>query len=194
MAAVSRSATRLRIGVMVAILSGVILTTFPKLAASEISWRGIFAAVAAGICFACYLISMQLSFRKLHPVPVSIIQFVTIFVLTSLSLIFFAQRLGLDVLTERLGLIGGGVVLGTLTLAGYLLNNYGVRYLGAARASIIASTGPVLTALFAFVILPDDPSNALQRIQWFGILIVTLGVLALSFEKLLGQRRSKPVG
>lgn len=188
--------TRLRIGVMVAILSGVILTTFPRLAASEtISWQGIFAAAAAGICFACYLISMQLSFRNLHPVPVSIIQFVTIFVLTSLSLIFFAQRLGLDVRPEgRLGLIGGGVVLGTLTLAGYLLNNYGVRYLGAARASIVASTGPVLTALLAFVILPDDPQNALQRIQWFGILIVTLGVLALSFEKLLGQRRSKPVG
>ncbi|MBD2091572.1 EamA family transporter [Microcoleus sp. FACHB-1515] len=188
--------TRLRIAVMVAILSGVILTAFPKLAASEsISWLGIFAAVAAGISFACYLIAMQLSFRKLHPVPVSIIQFTTIFVLTSLSLIFFPTRLGLDVLPEgRLGLIGGGVVLGTLTLAGYLLNNYGVRYLGAARASIIASSGPVLTALLAFVILPGDPSNALQRIQWLGILIVTLGVLALSFEKLLMQRRAKPVG
>lgn len=188
--------SRLRLMVMMAILSGVILTTFPKLASSEnISWLGIFAAVAAGISFACYLISMQLSFRKLHPVPVSLIQFVTIFVLTSLSLIFFPTRLGLDVLPEgRLGLIGSGVVLGTLTLAGYLLNNYGVRYLGAARASIIASTGPVLTALLAFVILPNDPSNALQRIQWFGILIVTLGVLALSFEKLLGQRRSKPAG
>ncbi|NEQ25332.1 MAG: EamA family transporter, partial [Microcoleus sp. SIO2G3] len=93
-----------------------------------------------------------------------------------------------------LGLVGGGIVLGALTLAGYLLNNFGVRYLGAARASIIASSGPVLTALLAFVILPGDPSNALQGIQWLGISIVTIGVLGLSFEKLWMQRQAKPVG
>ena len=187
--------SRLRILVMVTILSGVILTAFPKLlATANVSWFGIIAAAIAGIAFACYLISMQIGFRKkLHPVPVSLIQFATIFVLTSLSLIFLPTRLGLNVFPEgRLGLVVGGIVLGTLTLAGYLLNNFGVRFMGAAQASIVAASGPVLTALLAFFILPGNGHTALHGIQWIGILIVTLGVLALSFEKLLMQRPPRP--
>jgi drug/metabolite transporter (DMT)-like permease len=189
--------SRLRILVMVTILSGVILTAFPKLlATANISWSGIIAATIAGISFACYLISMQIGFRKkLHPVPVSLIQFATIFVLTSLSLIFLPARLGLNVYPEgRLGLVVSGIVLGTLTLAGYLLNNFGVRFMGAAQASIVAASGPVLTALLAFFILPGDGRTALEGIQWVGILIVTLGVLALSFEKLMMLRQPKPAG
>jgi drug/metabolite transporter (DMT)-like permease len=85
-------------------------------------------------------------------------------------------------------------VLGTLTLAGYLLNNFGVRFMGAAQASIVAASGPVLTALLAFFILPGDGHTALEGIQWVGILIVTLGVLALSFEKLMMLRQPKPAG
>jgi drug/metabolite transporter (DMT)-like permease len=89
---------------------------------------------------------------------------------------------------RRFGLIIGGVVLGILTLVGYLLNNFGVRFLGAARASIVASSGPVLTAVLAFVIIPSA-QNALQPISITGILLVTLGVFALSFERLLVQNK-----
>jgi drug/metabolite transporter (DMT)-like permease len=81
--------------------------------------------------------------------------------------------------------------LGVLTLAGYLLNNFGVRFLGAARASIIASSGPVLTAVLAFLIIPSA-QNALQPISILGIVLVTLGVFALSFERLLVQNKAQP--
>ena len=181
---------RFRVVVMATILTGVILTALPKIfTTASLTGGGIVAAILSGVFFACYLISMQISFRKLHPVPVSLIQFASIFVLTSLSLIV----LGIEVTpSDRGGLFMGGIVLGVLTLVGYLLNNFGVRLMGAARASIIAASGPVLTALLAFFLIPGK-LTILEPIQLFGILVVTLGVTALSFERILiqNQREAK---
>jgi drug/metabolite transporter (DMT)-like permease len=176
--------TRLRIGVMTTILFGVVLTAFPSLtAAATISWQGIITAVTSGIAFAFYLIFMQSSFRKLHPVPVSVIQFSTIFCAAGLCLLL---PLGPKVLPNGAGgLFAGILVLSTLTLSGYLLNNFGVRFMGAAQASILASSGPVITALLSWLII----GAPLKQVQGFGILIVTLGVIALGVEKMLAQRR-----
>ena len=181
---------RFRVIVMATILTGVILTALPKISTTtSLTGGGVVAAILSGVFFACYLISMQISFRKLHPVPVSLIQFASIFVLTSISLIV----LGIEVTpSDRGGLFLGGLVLGVLTLAGYLLNNFGVRLMGAARASIIAASGPVLTALLAFFLIPGR-LTILHPIQLLGILVVTLGVTALSFERILiqNQREAK---
>ena len=180
--------TRLRLAVMMMILVGVIMAALPNLAkTSLVTSGGVFAAILAGIAFAFYLIFMQLGFRKLHPVPVSLVQFVTILFLSSLSLTLPLQ-LGVVVLPEkRLGFFIGGLVLGALTLVGYLSNNFGVRYLGAARSSIIASSGPVITAVLAAIIIHSQ----LQQVQVWGILLVTIGVTALSFERM---RLVKPTG
>ena len=173
--------TRLRLAVMVTILVGVIMAALPNLAkSSAVSSGGVVAASLAGIAFAFYLIFMQLGFRKLHPIPVSVVQFVTILFLSSLSLALPLQ-LGVAVLPEkRLGFFVGGVILGALTLVGYLTNNFGVRQLGAARSSIVASSGPVITAVLAAIIIHSQ----LQQVQVFGILLVTIGVTALSFERM----------
>lgn len=173
-----------RLIVMASILCGVVLTAFPSLATTaKISWLGIATAVTSGIAFAFYLIFMQSSFRKLHPVPVSVIQFFTIFCATSLCLLL---PLGPKVLPGGgAGLLAGVLLLSTLTLSGYLLNNFGVRFMGAAQASILASSGPVITALLSWVVL----GAPLKQIQGWGILIVTLGVIALGIEKMLVQRR-----
>lgn len=179
---------RFRLIVMVVILSGVILTALPKISeTASFSAAGVGAAIAAVIFFACYLVSMQISFRKLHPVPVSLIQFVTMFILTSVSLIV----MGIEVTpTNRTGLFVSGIILGVLTLIGYLLNNFGVRFMGAARASIIAASGPVLTAFLAFFIIPGE-LTVLHFVQLVGILTVTLGVTALSFERIVIQNRKE---
>ncbi len=171
----------LRLGVMLVILLGVILTAVPNLmTTSAVSGGGVLIAVLSGVAFAFYLIFMQLGFKKLHPVPVSIVQFVTILFLASLSLSLPLQ-LGVSILPEnRMGFIGGGLGLGALTLIGYLANNFGVRYLGAARSSILASSGPVLTAIMAAIIL----QSKIQQIQVVGILLVTIGVTGLSFERM----------
>lgn len=190
--------TSLRAVVMFAITIGVVLTALPRISADlagvggAVSPWGILAALLSSGTFALYLISMQLSFRKLHPVPVSLCQFTTIFVLTSVILIvgsFFGLQTAEP--SSYGGLYLGGVLLGGLTLLGYLFNNYGVRFMGAAQASIVASSGPVLTAIMAYLITPGEKSM-LQFIQWIGVTLVTLGVLALSLERLNLQAKPKP--
>jgi drug/metabolite transporter (DMT)-like permease len=180
--------TPLRWVVLFGILSGVVLTALPRLTqATNVSTNGIFFAILSGIFFALYLITMQISFgKKLHPVPDSVVQFFTIFVLANIMLLV----MGVEEPPDHLpGLLLGGLVLGTLTLLGYLLNNLGVRLLGAARASIISASGPVLTALLAYLITPSDRTQ-LQPVQWIGILVVTLGVLGLSFERMRIQNKT----
>lgn len=175
--------TPLRWIVMFVISFGVVLTALPKIDPNKLtSATGIFIAVGSGVFFALYLIFMQLGFKKLHPVPVSLVQFATIFLFSSVTLLAFGPNLKVAVLPEhRLGILLGGLVLGVLTLIGYLANNFGVRFMGAARASIIASSGPVMTALLAFWII----RSPLQPIQVWGIVLVTLGVSALSFERMV---------
>ncbi|MBF2078656.1 MAG: EamA family transporter [Synechococcales cyanobacterium T60_A2020_003] len=175
--------------VMVAIALGVVLTSLPALSATgRVEIWGIVAAVVSGVTFAFYVISMQISSRKLHPVPVSVIQFSTIFLLTSLSLIFLPNT-GVDIPADgRIGFLIGGVTLGTLTLVGYLMNNFGIRLLGASRASIFSSSGPVMTALLDFLIT----QTALKGVQVLGIVVVTTGLIALSFEKMFTRSPANP--
>ncbi|MGI0487328.1 DMT family transporter [Pantanalinema rosaneae CENA516] len=182
--------TSLRWIVMVVISCGVVLTALPRIDPSKLtSAGGVLIAVASGVAFAFYLIFMQLGFKKLHPVPVSLVQFSTIFLLSSITLLTVGPSLGAKV-AQPIGFLTGGVVLGVLTLIGYLANNFGVRFMGAARASIIASSGPVMTALLAFWII----RSPLQPVQWLGIALVTLGVSALSFERMVTPAQApKPV-
>jgi drug/metabolite transporter (DMT)-like permease len=184
--------TRFRAGVMLVILLGVVLTAYLKLdtAADAVSregiTKGIVMAVLSGVAFAIYLVTMQISFRKLHPVPVSLIQFASMFVFSSLGLIL----LGIKATPNNwIGFMVGGAILGILTLAGYFLNNLGVRYMGAARASILAASSPALTALLAFLVIPGSLTK-LYAIQIVGILIVTLGVTALAVERMLIQNKA----
>ena len=172
--------TPLRWVVMGVISLGVILAALPSIEKTGIaSGSGVAIATAAGFAFACYLIFMQLGFKaKLHPIPVSLVQFFTIFVLSS-TILILPLNLGVRV-AQPIGFVVGGIILGVLTLVGYLSNNFGVRFMGAAQASIVASSGPVVTALLAFLII-QTPLNFWQIV---GILLVTGGVTALSFERM----------
>ncbi|TVP68191.1 MAG: DMT family transporter [Leptolyngbya sp. LCM1.Bin17] len=185
--------TPLRLVVMFAISMGIVFTALPRiysdLSGASISLWGIGSALLASVAFALFLVSMQLCFRRFHPVPVSLTQFCTIFALTSVILIV-GSLVGLDVgePSSRLGLYGGAGLLGLLTLLGYLFNNYGVKLMGAAQASIVAASGPVVTAILAYIIVPGEKSSLLF-IQWMGVILVTLGVICLSLERLSTQRR-----
>jgi drug/metabolite transporter (DMT)-like permease len=165
----------LRIGMCLVILLGVMLTAIPSLITG-----GVWLAVSAGAAFAFYLIFMQLGFKKLHPVPVSMVQFITALFLASFSLALPLQ-LGVSVPPEsRMGFLNGGLLLGGLTIVGYLANNFGVQYFGAARSSVLAATGPVLTMIVAALLLQDS----IQQSQVMGVLGVTVGAIALSFERM----------
>jgi drug/metabolite transporter (DMT)-like permease len=186
--------TPLRLVVMFAISMGIVFTALPRiymdLNAGNVSLWGVGAAILSSAAFALFLVAMQLSFRRLHPVPVSLLQFSTIFILTSLILIvgsFVGLNPGMP--SSTTGLYLGGFMLGLLTLMGYLFNNYGVKLMGAAQASIVASSGPVMTAILAYIVTPGEKS-ALSFIQWMGVVLVTLGVISLSLEKMARQNRS----
>jgi drug/metabolite transporter (DMT)-like permease len=185
--------TPLRLVVMFAITMGIVFTALPRiytdLSGNGVSLWGVGAALLASVAFSLFLVAMQLCFKRLHPVSVSLLQFSTIFILTSLILIV-GSFLGLDPgePTRSLSLYVGAGLLGLLTLLGYLFNNYGVKLLGASQASIVAASGPVVTAILAYIITPGEKS-ALLFIQWMGVVLVTLGVISLSLERLASQRR-----
>lgn len=185
---------RPRVIALLLILVGIIFTLFS--APGLLSSQGLVAALVSGATLALYLVSMMLiNRRKLNPVPISLIQNATMFVLSSAFLIGGGTEMAP---TNWTGLIIGGLILGGLTIISYALNDFGSRMLGAARATIIASSIPMLTALLAFVILPA--ANSLSLGQIVGIFVVTLGTVTLGFERVLNQykntmrRSNRPTG
>jgi drug/metabolite transporter (DMT)-like permease len=176
---------------IVGITAGLILAGWPSFAAPAPGGGnvgvGVTAAVASGITFAGYVLLTQMAAGKLHPIPFSLINFAAIFVFSSLSLWVplsenFAPKIDQNVWP---GLIVGGVVLGVLTLFSYLLNNFAIRFAGAALASVIGTLGPAMTALFGFIIINEK----LQPVEILGMAVVTLSVAAMSLERIMAPQK-----
>ncbi|MEY3869408.1 MAG: hypothetical protein RLZZ338_3299 [Cyanobacteriota bacterium] len=181
-----------RLLAMGGIVLGLLVAGSPALAKGVGSFGdpglGITAALGSGITFAGYVLLTQMAAGKLHPVPFSLVNFAAIFVFTALSLWVplpaqLAPKIDPNVWT---GLIIGGVILGVLTLFSYLLNNFAIRFAGAALASVIGTLGPALTGLFGLFLIGEN----LQPIQWLGMGGVTLSVAAMSLERMLAPKKT----
>jgi drug/metabolite transporter (DMT)-like permease len=133
---------------------------------------------------------------KLHPIPFSLVNFCAIFVFSAISLILLPIIINWGLLPSgfsvsyvppeiRFGLIVGGIVLGVLTLFSYLLNNFAIRFAGAALASVIGTLGPALTAVFAWIVIGET----LGTIAIIGLLVVTLSVVAISLERMFAPKK-----
>lgn len=148
---------------------------------------GVVAALGAGIMFAGYVLLTQMAAGKLHPIPFSLVNFAAIFVFSALSLwVPLSENLAPQIDQNVWpGLIMGGVVLGVLTLFSYLLNNFAIRYAGAALASVIGTLGPAMTALFGFLIINEK----LQPVAILGMAVVTLSVAAMSVERMMAPQK-----
>ncbi|MEO1433513.1 MAG: EamA family transporter [Cyanobacteria bacterium J06633_8] len=151
---------------------------------------GSITGILAGISFGFYVILTRICASRLHPVSFTLINFATMLFLCFISLCFITILLplpsgwSLDIKsTNFLELILSTFILGVLTLCGYLLNNFGIRKLGATRAGLISSTVPVLTVIFAGIIIQES----LPFIQIIGVLLVTFGAAAFSIEKIQQQ-------
>ncbi len=176
---------------MFGITAGLILAGLPSFAAPAPDGGnvgvGVAAALAAGIMFAGYVLLTQMAAGKLHPIPFSLVNFAAIFVFSALSLWVplsenLAPKIDQDVWP---GLIVGGVILGVLTLFSYLLNNFAIRFAGAALASVIGTLGPALTGLFGFIIINEK----LQPVTILGMAVVTLSVAAMSVERMVAPQK-----
>ena len=137
---------------------------------------GITMGIASGIAYALYTVFAQKSFEKLHPVPFTWLSFTTTLVLSAACLLLW-NNVHLAQL-PWLALWIGGLLSAIVTFAGHLLNNFGIRLIGATSASMVAASNPALTVLLAWVTIQE----ALNGLQIVGVAIVTLSVALLSRE------------
>ena len=170
------------------ICSGVALTTLSR--GSDLSLNpgtsptpGILCALLAGLSFGLYGIFSEIALQSqaFHPVPFSFLTFVIVSLASSLSLTVLpsinvepASWHPLLILT---------LVSALVTVVAYVLNNFGVRYIGASLTALISGSTPALTALLAWLTLQE----ALQLQQILGVGIVTIGVATLSLKGIGNQ-------
>ena len=149
---------------------------------------GIISGIMSGIAFAIYVIFTRLCAPKLHPVSFALINFATMLLLSFICLLVpLPSDWSLAIRSSNLlEVILSAFMLGVLTLCGYLFNNFGIRKLGGPRSAIIGAVVPILTVIFAGLMIQEK----LDLIQILGVLLVTGGAVALSFEKVQTQSQS----
>ncbi|MEO1637529.1 MAG: DMT family transporter, partial [Cyanobacteria bacterium J06631_9] len=118
----------------------------------------------------------QKSRRTLHPVPFSLVTFVVVALLGSLSLLFMPPVSVSAQAWQPILLVT--LFSAVITVTAYVLNNSGIRLIGASLTALISASTPALTALFAWLALQET----LQLQQILGIALVTIGVATLSMK------------
>ncbi|MBW4613451.1 MAG: EamA family transporter [Desmonostoc vinosum HA7617-LM4] len=150
---------------------------------------GSTAAMISGVAFACYIILTRLCANKIHPVSFTLINFATMLAVSFVCLMLpLPGEWNLLVSPSKfLELVLSAFILGVLTLSSHIFNNFGVRKLGASKSAMIVDGSiPVLTVIFAGLIIQEN----LDIPQIIGVLLVTFGAFAFSFEKIRNQVKS----
>ncbi|MEA5451143.1 DMT family transporter [Leptolyngbya sp. CCNP1308] len=164
-----------RWAILALILLGSALT-IPMTGAAIASWVGVVFGLASGIVYAFYTVAAQKAFETFHPVPFTGISFAVTLVLSAVSLLLWPGDLA-GLLWPALWV--GGLLSAIATLTGHVLNNLGIRVVGATAASMLGAANPALTAVLAWGVLQEQ----LSPVQWLGVLLVTVSVGLLSLTK-----------
>lgn len=164
-----------RWAILALILLGSALT-IPMTGAAIASWVGVVFGLASGVVYAFYTVAAQKAFETFHPVPFTGISFAVTLVLSAVSLLLWPGDLA-GLLWPALWV--GGLLSAIATLTGHVLNNLGIRSVGATAASMLGAANPALTAVLAWGILQEQ----LSLVQGLGVLLVTVSVGLLSFTK-----------
>ncbi|MFQ4146317.1 DMT family transporter [Chlorogloeopsis sp. ULAP02] len=154
---------------------------------TDVAGGGIIA-IASGVAFAIYVILTRICAAKIHPVTFTLINFATMLLLSFVSLILtLPTDWSLQLQSNNfIELILSAFILGVFTLCGYLFNNVGIRKVGASRSSLLGATVPALTTIFAALIIQET----LQLVQVLGVVFVTCGVAAFSYEKMRNNTKT----
>ncbi|WOD37823.1 DMT family transporter [Nodosilinea sp. E11] len=164
-----------RWGILALILVGSALT-IPMTGAAIESWVGVTFGLASGVVYAFYTVAAQKAFETFHPVPFTGISFAVTLVLSAVSLLLWPGDLN-GLLWPALWV--GGLLSAIATLTGHVLNNLGIRVVGATAASMLGAANPALTAVLAWGVLQEE----LSLVQGLGVLLVTVSVGLLSLTK-----------
>jgi drug/metabolite transporter (DMT)-like permease len=171
---------------LVAIAMGGVLTLKPSiplegLAIAALTPTTIGLGLFASLAFSLYVVVTNQCYRQYqcHPIPVGIVQFSTVAVLSSFVLIIQPLK---PVAISWLSLALWGLLIGIAMLLAYLLSYSSLRLVGPHTA-MIAAAAPLVTLLLAGSF---SPTPKLAILQWTGILLVTLGGVALGKENSAG--------
>ena len=167
--------------VMVIAGLGILLTI---VLSSDSSWFGVNTAICSGITFAIYIVLTQLCGRKLHPVPFSVLNFITILICSFLGLLIilpFNAQFSIEP-EVWIKLIISGLLLGILTLLSYLFSNISIRFIGAGNSAIMGGINPGLTACLGWFVLGQSLGYEVG-----GIVLSTLGIIGISLERIYNR-------
>ena len=174
-------------GAMAAIFCGELLVLGSQSTGVNNTSLGSTTAILSGIAFAIYVILTRICATKLklHPVSLTLINFTTMLLLSLICLIIpLPGNLSVAISSSNiLELVLSAFILGVLTLCGYLFNNFGIRKLGSPFSSLIGATVPILTVIFAGIMLQES----LNIVQVIGVILVTLGAASISWKNTPNQ-------
>ena len=162
--------------IMAAILGGSWLTLPRVTQGVGVSQSGVVLAVASGLAYALYTVVAQKSFESFHPVPFTWISFAVTLVLSALCLGLATGN------WEALPwgpLWVGSLLSAIVTFSGHVLNNLGIRTIGATATSMIGAANPALTVVLAWFAMQET----LMGVQVVGVGVVTLSVALLSLDQ-----------
>ncbi|MDJ0701844.1 MAG: DMT family transporter [Leptolyngbyaceae cyanobacterium MO_188.B28] len=173
--------SRFRWGVMGLVLMGGALTmpAFQPTAESYLWLGGVFG-LGSGVAYALYAVNAQKSFETIHPAPFTWISFATTLGLSAACLLLWR---GQSVELDWLPLWIGGLLSAIVTLAAHLLNNFGIRLIGAVSAAMISASNPALTVILAWFTIQER----LNGLQLAGVGVVTLSIVLLSRDYALAK-------
>jgi drug/metabolite transporter (DMT)-like permease len=176
----------LGVGAMGAIFGGELLVLGGSSTGLTNNSVGTGTAIVSGLAFAVYVILTRICANKIHPVSFSLINFITMFVLSFILLMVPLPDGGNLVIdtSKLLEIVLSAFMLGVLTLCGYLLNNFGTRKLGPSKSTVIGAAIPVLTVIFAGMFIQET----LDINQVIGVFLVAFGAAVLGWEKMQSQQ------
>lgn len=141
---------------------------------------GVLLGIASGMAYALYAVNAQCSFKFMHPVPFTWMSFTITLALSAICVFIWYRPEG-QLLWTPLWI--GGLLSAIATATGHLLNNFGIRLVGATTAAMIGASNPALTVLLAWFAIGET----LNHWQLLGVVGVTLSLVALSQEKQLSN-------
>lgn len=141
-------------------------------ALSGASGKGALFALISAFCYVLYNTIGQKVMKRISPLRVS-------GYCTMLLLAFYGGIFGMRPYPLDINVWGVAAVLGIFCgFLPFLALLYGIRSIGASRAAIISSSGPVFTAIWAYLFLGEQ----LDSVQLAGMGMVILGVMALKIK------------
>ncbi|MBD2155367.1 EamA family transporter [Leptolyngbya sp. FACHB-16] len=170
-------------GVAGIILLGTVLTIPQSSAMADgpLVAIGVVASISSGVIYAFYSVLAQKVFEKLHPVSFTWMSFAMTLLLSGLSLLVYPAH---DGQLDWTPLWIGGLLSGLFSFSGHVMHNLGIRMIGATTASMINSSSPAITTILAWAVIHET----LNVVQMIGILVVTVGIVLLSSERVLMRR------